>query len=51
MIFGVQITYMRFFTAFYRYNVFPIALIIWTFLTLIYQIITCNRKPAYMKDI
>lgn len=51
MIFGVQINYMRFYTAFYRYNVFPIALIIWTFLTLIYQLVTCNRKPAYMKDI
>lgn len=51
MIFGVQINYMRFYTAFYRYNVFPIALIIWTFLTLIYQIATCNRKPKYMRDI
>jgi LMBR1 domain-containing protein 1 len=51
MIFGVQITYMRFFTAFYKHSVFTIALIIWTFLTLIYQLITCNKKPPYMKDI
>lgn len=51
MIFGVQINYMRFYTAFYRYNVFPIALIVWSFLTLIYQLVTCNKKPSYMKDI
>lgn len=51
LLFGVQINYMRFYTGFYRHNVFPIAFLIWTFLTLIYQIATCNRKPAYMRDI
>lgn len=51
MIFGNQINYMRFYTAFYRYNVFPIAFIIWTFITFLYQLYTCNKKPAYMKDI
>lgn len=51
MIFGLQIRYLRFYSAFYQNNVFSIALIIWTFLTLIYLMITCNKKPAYMKDI
>lgn len=51
MIFGVQINYMRFFTVFYRNNIFAIAFVSWTFLVLIYMIATCNRKPAYMKDI
>lgn len=51
MIFGVQINYMRFYNIFYRYNVFPIALLVWTFITLIYMLITCNRKPKYMRKI
>ena len=42
---GVQLQYMRFYQAFYRNNVFPIAFIIWSFLTLIYLCITCNKKP------
>lgn len=51
MIIGLQLNYMKFYSAFYQNNVFPIALIIWTFLSLIYMIITCNKKPAYMKEI
>lgn len=51
MIFGVQINYMRFFTAFYLHNVFSIAFLVWTFLVLIYMLVTCNRKPDYMKEL
>jgi len=48
---GIQLEYMKFYSAFYHNNVFPIALIIWTFLTFIYLLFTCNSKPAYMKEI
>lgn len=51
MIFGLQIHYLRFYSAFYKNNVFHIALIILAFLYLIYLLVTCNKKPAYMKDI
>lgn len=51
MIFGLQIRYLRFYAAFYGNNVFHIAFIIWAFLTLIYLIVTCNKKPPYMKEI
>ena len=49
MIFGNTIQYMYFYTFFYEKNVFAIALIVWTFLTLIYMLITINKKPDYMK--
>ena len=51
MMVGVQLEYMRFYNAFYENNIFPIILIVWSFLTLIYMCITCNKKPDYMKDI
>lgn len=51
MIVGLQLNYMKFYSAFYQNNVFSIALIIWTFLTFIYMLITCNKKPPYMKEI
>lgn len=51
MIFGVQINFMRFFTAFYKNNVFTIAFVVWAFIVLIYMIATCNRKPSYLREI
>lgn len=51
MIFGNTIRYMNFYTFFYEKNVFAIALIAWTFIILIYLLITINRKPDYMKEI
>lgn len=47
----IQLEYMKFYSAFYSNNVFPIALIIWTFLSLFYLVCTCNKKPAYMREI
>lgn len=49
MIVGVQLKYMRFYELFYKNNVFPIALVAWSIITLVYMLITCNKKPAYMK--
>jgi hypothetical protein len=51
MIIALQLNYMKFYSAFYQNNVFPIALIIWTFLALIYQCFTCSSKPPYMREI
>ena len=51
MIFGVQINYMRFYNIFYRHNVFPIALLIWTLVALVYMVVTINKKPKYMRKI
>lgn len=51
MIFGNTIRYMYFYTFFYEKNVFAIAFVIWSFITLIYLLITINKKPAYMQDI
>lgn len=51
MIFGNTISYMNFYKAFYDNNVFTIAFVIWTFVTLVYMLVTCNKKPAYMKEI
>jgi LMBR1 domain-containing protein 1 len=48
MIFGNTINYMNFYKFFYDNNVFTIALVIWTFITLIYMLVTINKKPAYM---
>lgn len=50
-IFTVQINYMHFYQPIYSSNAFPIALIGWSLLTLIYLLVTCNRKPHYMKKI
>lgn len=51
MIFGLQLHYLDFYSGFYQNNVFHIALIVWTFLTLIYMVVTCNKKPPYMRNI
>jgi hypothetical protein len=51
MIIGLQLNYMKFYSAFYQNNVFSIALIVWAFLSFIYMLFTCGRKPAYMKEI
>lgn len=51
MIFGNTIQYMSFYKYFYDHNVFTIALIIWTFLSLFYMVWTINKKPAYMEMI
>lgn len=42
---------MRFYYYFYKFNVFPIALVCWTFLCLLYLLATCNKKPQYMRDV
>lgn len=51
MIFGNTIRYMYFYNFFYEKNVFAIAFVTWSLLTLIYMLITLNKKPAYMKEI
>ena len=51
MIFGNTINYMNFYKFFYDNNVFTIALVIWTFISLIYMLVTINKKPAYMQSI
>ena len=51
MIFGVQINYMYFYNAFYKNNVFHIAFVVWALLSLIFLLITFNKKPPYMKEI
>lgn len=42
---------MKFYALFYQNDVFPIALIIWTGVALIYMLATCNKKPPYMREI
>jgi len=42
---------MKFYKFLYEKSIFPIALIGWTFLTLLYLLVTCNRKPKYMRDV
>ena len=42
---------MRFYNFFYEKNVFAIAFVSWSLLTLVYMIITINKKPDYMKEI
>jgi hypothetical protein len=49
MMVGLQLQYMKFYSTFYQKDVFAIALIAWTALTLIYMLITCNKKPPYMQ--
>lgn len=51
MIFGNTIRYMYFYKFFYDKNVFAIAFVAWSLLTLIYMLITINKKPDYMKEI
>lgn len=51
MIIALQLKYMKFYSAFYQNNVFPIAFVIWTGLALIFQCITCSSKPEYMRQI
>lgn len=47
----LQLNYMKFYSLFYQNHVFPIALIIWTGIALIYILATCNKKPPYMREI
>lgn len=49
--FGIQINYMRFYTYIYKKEIFPIALVIWTFLALIYLSITFCGKSKRQKDV
>ena len=49
MIFGNTINYMNFYRFFYDKNIFTIAFVVWSFITLIYMLITINKKPSYMK--
>lgn len=51
MIIALQLNYMKFYSAFYQNNVFPIAFVIWAGLAMIFQCITCNSKPEYMREI
>lgn len=51
MIIGLQLNYMKFYSAFYQNNVFHIAFVIWAGLACIFQCITCNKKPEYMRQI
>lgn len=50
-IFEVELKYMRFFSIFYQRTIFPIALVCWTFLSLLYLLVTCNKPPKYMIDV
>lgn len=47
----LQLNYMRFYSIFYQNHVFPIALIIWSGVALIYMLVTCNKKPPYLQEI
>ena len=49
MILGLQVYYLKFYSFFYQKNIFLIAIVAWAFLTLAYMIVTCNKKPPYMK--
>lgn len=51
MIICLQLQYMKFYSIFYQNDVFPIALMIWTGIALIYMLVTCNKKPPYMQEI
>jgi LMBR1 domain-containing protein 1 len=47
----LQLNYMKFYSLFYQNHVFPVALVIWAGIALIYMLVTCNKKPPYMQDI
>lgn len=51
IIFGNTFRYITFYKYFYDKNVFTIALVIWTFIALIYMLLTINKKPSYLKEI
>lgn len=51
LIIALQLNYMKFYSAFYQNNVFPIAFVIWAGLSLIFLCLTCNKKPEYMKQL
>lgn len=51
LIIALQLNYMKFYSAFYQNNVFPIAFVIWSGLSLIFLCFTCNKKPEYMKQL
>jgi hypothetical protein len=48
-IFGSSTKYMTFYQFFYDKNAFPIAFVVWSFIALIYMLVTINKKPAYLK--
>lgn len=50
-IIALQLNYMKFYSAFYQNNVFPIAFVIWTGLSAIFLCCTCNKKPEYMREL
>ncbi len=50
-IFGNTVRYMTFYKYFYDKNVFLIALVVWSFIALIYMLVTINKKPSYLKAI
>lgn len=47
----LQLNYMKFYSVFYQKSIFPIALVICSGLSLIYLLVTCNKKPPYMQEI
>lgn len=49
--FGTQIQYLRFFTYFYKNNVFEIIILVWAVLTTIYLCFKPSDKPAILKQI
>jgi len=51
VIFGNTVRYMTFYKYFYDKNVFTIAFVVWTFIALIYMLVTINKKPSYLKEI
>lgn len=48
--YGLQVNYMRFYRYLYQYKVFGIAFVVWAGITLIYLLVTCNRKPKYLRE-
>ena len=50
-IFGSIVKYMTFYRFFYEKNAFTIAFVVWSFIALIYMLITINKKPSYLKEI
>ncbi len=42
---------MTFYKYFYDKNVFLIAFVVWSFIALIYMLVTINKKPSYLKAI
>ena len=51
MILVLQMYYLNVYSFFYQQNIFLIAIVAWAFLTLVYMIVTFNKKFLYMKEI